>query len=827
MAGKLLRDVIKALYEAAKRSRGSFEEWRRVRAPALSEEGRRALRRLAQSLGLQLESRDDEMMLLFALETYIAIVVRAIASAKLRKVAEEVLGPSLFSWVFDMEERQRVDVLLEVVTVLNLSGVAFDVFREVYRSILPREVRRSVGEFYTGDAVVDEVLDSAGLDAEAIRQLYERWKRGERDTVILDPACGSGSFLTAVVRRIFSAFSNSPPGDITDFIEENVVGIDVNPLAVEMAKLNVAAAIAEEMAKRGIAYTPRRVNIYWADSLAKSPEVQGLLGRCSCVVGNPPWVRIHRLDARTRKYVAESYSWVGRGCAFDPKFKKTVVPFTQQIDYSIAFVQRGFELLREGGVLAYVITSQVVRATYAGRLREELLKYTILRLVDYSLHPVPLFPDAVSYPLVFAVRKSPPPRGHKVRVTVYNTAGDRRDFELEQEALPLYPNAKSPWVLAPPEVRRVAQKITANSQRLGDVYEAMMGVTTSLNGQYIGKFDGCGTSTVKLELEDGREAEVEEFLVHPLVRGRDVRPYGYRLEDYIIFPHDSETLEPLWDPDQRRALELLGRGVGADGEAVVYEFTHDIRSAVQRLRETGFGVVPCGDACFKVLNTAGHEVLQIGLELRDGSVRLRVAGLRIPGAPLATRHFAQALKRLVSRSGYRPGLPPWTVFDVSQDKFEGYRIVWREIAKRLEAAYVPARVDVELCGRKAQRLIVVDHTAHFIIEKDPGRALRLLVYLNSDVARALVKLWSRAVRGGYYNHQSVSVGMLPLPRGLLDGTLWRFLDGYLESDLDAAAAKAVNERSREIEEELVKAFGITEDEYKALVEWGMWINEEE
>jgi hypothetical protein len=115
---------------------------------------------------------------------------------------------------------------------------------------------------------------------------------------------------------------------------------------------------------------------------------------------------------------------------------------------------------------------------------------------------------------------------------------------------------------------------------------------------------------------------------------------------------------------------------------------------------------------------------------------------------------------------------------------------------------------------------------YFIAEKDPRRALRLLVYLNSDVARALVKLWARVVRGGYYRHQSVFVGMLPVPRGLLDGTLWTFLDEYLkEPDLNAAAVRAVNERGREIENELLKALGIAEDEYKALVEWSKWLNE--
>jgi hypothetical protein len=1003
VAGRLSHVVIKALYETLRwysDNKGTqvsarvlqlFETWRGLHASFIniSKEGWDALRGLADSLQLQVRDRSDEWLFLFAVETYLNLAIRAITLAKLGRAAanvrdfenavremEYIFEPNVFEWVFDalhdaalphklgQRLQQSIDALLDVIASLDLFGVTFDAFREVYQNILPREVRRCIGEFYTSDMLVKEVLDAAGLDARAIRQLYEKWKHGERDTVILDPACGSGSFLVAVIRRIFGALGDRPPGDIAKFIEENVVGIDINPFAVEMARLNVIATISEEMARRGGTYVPRRVQVYWADSLARvrnseslyykvlridvpalqraigadrievphcggagplyvldavvrlaerggdvgelaedvarrcgvKPDlvrrdlerlygavrrilesgnsrviaaikntlaVRDLLGRCSYVIGNPPWVRVHRLEPGVRAYVTKNYSWVGRGCAFNPGFRKTVVPFAEQIDYSIAFVQRGLELLREGGVLAYVITSQVARATYAGRMREELLRLTILRLVDYSLYPAPLFLDAVNYPLVIAMRKSPPPRGHKVRVTVYNTGGGREDFELEQEALPLYaetnyPNARrSPWVLAPPEVRRAVQKIVASGQRLGDVYEVMMGVKTSLNEQYIGKLEGCDTDrgTVRLRLEGGRVVEVEEFLAHPFVRGEGINPYSYAWEEFVIFPHDADTLEPLWDPSQREALELLGllgRGVraGASGGVVVYEadlapplacsgINAYIQNVEQRLRGAGFSVQrvrPCGvDACLRVADAAGREVLQVGLEFQCrrssssctcSAVRYHVAGLRVPGAPHATRHFTQVLERLVGRDDYRPDLPPWAVFRVSRDKFAGYRVAWQEIAKHLEAAHIPARADVELCGRRAQRLVVPDTTVHFIVERENKRALRLLVYLNSDLARALVKLWARVVRGGYYRHKSVFVGMLPVPRGLLDCKLWAFLDEYLkDSDLNAAAARAVGERGREMAEELLGVLGVTEDEYKALVEWSRWLNE--
>jgi type I restriction-modification system DNA methylase subunit len=316
MTVRLSHVVIKALYETIRWYSGSgrgapraarvlqlFETWRGLHASFIniSEEGWDALKRLAQNLGLPLGDRNDEWLFLFAVETYLNLAIRAITLAKLGRAAtnvrdfeevvkemKHVFEPNVFAWVFDalsdsalhdnLRQRlqQNIDALLEVIAGLNLFGVTFDVFREVYQNILPREVRRSVGEFYTSDKLVNEVLDAAGLDAGAIRQLYERWKRGERDTVILDPACGSGSFLVAAIRRIFGTFGDKPPADIASFIEENVVGIDVNPFAVEMARLNVIATISEEMRKRGGAYVPQKVQIYWADSLARVKNGESL-----------------------------------------------------------------------------------------------------------------------------------------------------------------------------------------------------------------------------------------------------------------------------------------------------------------------------------------------------------------------------------------------------------------------------------------------------------------------------------------------------------------------------------------------------------------------
>ncbi|MFP3172569.1 MAG: N-6 DNA methylase [Acidilobus sp.] len=991
-----------------------FDLWKNLHASFfnISDEGWQAIEELIREVEENLElgstpgGKDARRWLfLYALETYLNIVVRSITLSKLGIAARDassftkniesmrkVFEPNVFEWFIEALDdsglpkelreglNNAINTVLDVMYNLNLLYVTTDMFREVYQDILPPEVRKSLGEFYTSDEIVNRVLDAAGLSTDTLRGLYDRWRSGARDTLILDPACGSGSFLVNIVKRIFNSLEGRPLGDVVKFIESNVVGIDVNPFAVEMAKLNLIIAIANEMIKRGGVYIPSELRVYWADSLSRPKReqsiyeyniltikvpalqkivgedsisipfctgvepvvildeavkritsgksftdflqraieelekgceslqknviaptlekmydtlkaiydsgnsrvisllrniiaVQALAGKCSYVVGNPPWVRIHNLDKNVLNYLRENYEWVKKGSkggqseesiAFSPKFKKTNIPFAEQIDYSVVFVERGLEFLKEGGVLSYVITSKVAKATYAGKMREDLVrKYTLLKLIDYSLYPVQLFRDVVNYPLILSVKKAPPQKGHRVSVTVYNTGGESKSFEIVQEDLPLYsgtsyPNKdRSPWVLGPPEVISMLKKIVSNSPRLGDLYEVMRGVMTSLNEGYIGSIDGCDPDRklVRLRLENDAIVEVEEHLVNPVIRGEDIDAFNFKWDEYIIFPHNISTLEPLWDEDQRKVLSLLGLlsqnvKVRASGGLLEYEAEYKVNSSdtnacakvidnlLQKLVNNNYRVnlvTPCGvNKCLEILNNTGSSVLKINISIETSKDKCiatyTISGLRLPNAPKATQHFIGLLEKLVKRDDYRANLPPWVIFRVLTDKFKEYRIAWREMGIHTVATHLPVITKVNLCGVERRGVIVPIQTVYFIVENDILKAFKLLIYINSDIARSLVKLWAWSARGGYYRHTSYNMGLLPIPRALVEGNLWRHIDKLVRDHINAdnvdlnRLAKSTS-FTEEMEKELAEALGITWEEYKAIVEYGKWLNE--
>lgn len=109
-----------------------------------------------------------------------------------------------------------------------------DVLKTFYQSLVPETLRKALGEFYTPDWLVDVTCDRAGVS---------NWL----STRALDPTCGSGSFLLEAVRRKRLAASLLELSDKKTLkkILDTVWGFDLNPLAVQTARVNFLIAIAD------------------------------------------------------------------------------------------------------------------------------------------------------------------------------------------------------------------------------------------------------------------------------------------------------------------------------------------------------------------------------------------------------------------------------------------------------------------------------------------------------------------------------------------------------------------------------------------------------
>ncbi|OGT21854.1 MAG: hypothetical protein A2342_02250 [Gallionellales bacterium RIFOXYB12_FULL_54_9] len=151
---------------------------------------------------------------------------------------------AIFSWYLDVARNLThastlLPALRGVLASLSMYRTDYmthtrDVLRDLYQGLVPGKLRQSLGEFYTPDWLVDFTVDKA--------------QRGPwLDKRVLDPTCGSGAFLIAVIRRIRDEATKAgwDAGRIVQHLCSSVWGFDLNPLAVQTARVNFLMEIAE------------------------------------------------------------------------------------------------------------------------------------------------------------------------------------------------------------------------------------------------------------------------------------------------------------------------------------------------------------------------------------------------------------------------------------------------------------------------------------------------------------------------------------------------------------------------------------------------------
>jgi hypothetical protein len=136
-----------------------------------------------------------------------------------------------------------------------------DLLKKLYQQLFPKSVRHDLGEYYTPDWLAEHVLNELGYV-------------GDPDTRLLDPACGSGTFLVMAINRIRKWYDEHreqarfDEGDLCRKILSNVIGFDLNPLAVMAARTNYLIAIRDL-----VGHVERvEIPIYLCDSIMTPSE---------------------------------------------------------------------------------------------------------------------------------------------------------------------------------------------------------------------------------------------------------------------------------------------------------------------------------------------------------------------------------------------------------------------------------------------------------------------------------------------------------------------------------------------------------------------------
>jgi hypothetical protein len=133
------------------------------------------------------------------------------------------------------------------------SRVEEDLLKVLYQELVESGDRQQLGEFYTPDWLAELTLDDIGY----------------RCGTLLDPACGSGTFLFCAIRRLRAAGLKG--NELVKTALDSVIGIDVHPVAALMAKANILLALADELPKYPDDVSLR---VYLADTLMTGEDTK-------------------------------------------------------------------------------------------------------------------------------------------------------------------------------------------------------------------------------------------------------------------------------------------------------------------------------------------------------------------------------------------------------------------------------------------------------------------------------------------------------------------------------------------------------------------------
>lgn len=433
------------------------------------------------------------------------------------------------------------------------SGGPHDLLKQLYQHLFPKSVRHRLGEYYTPDWLAEFTLDAVGYT-------------GDPDQRLLDPACGSGTFLVQALARARARFAAhrergvevDDERELAGKLVRNIVGLDINPLAVMAARTNYLLALGDLL--RFI--DPGALPVHLGDALLpgaadsrRGASLRDALGRFDYVVGNPPWINWEALPEPYRQQTAHLFrdyelltlrGWKARVAA-------------GRTDLSVLFVVICLDkYVKPSGLLCFVLTQSIFKSVGGGagfrRFRLPHGSFAPLKVHDFSAAAI--FPDAVTRATVSVFQRD---RSCTYPVPYFRWVPNRKGLLAPRRAreltaactpeplgaIPASPGEPgSPWLTGAPASLRAMTKLLGAS-----AYRAREGINW---GGALGVFQlaaaqltAPGRCTIHNDGTAGRlkvdchTATVEAALVYPLIKGRDVQRWRAAVGRSVLLSHPA------------------------------------------------------------------------------------------------------------------------------------------------------------------------------------------------------------------------------------------------------------------------------------------------
>lgn len=451
------------------------------------------------------------------------------------------------------------------------------------------EVRHSGGVYYTPQWIVERIV-ARTLDP----LLNGVTPRSVANLRIVDPACGSGSFLLGALDRLIrwhESYFESHPNETperhfvdtqgqrrltsdakADIVIRNIYGVDIDPQAVEVTQMSLYLKVLEGENQQTLATQQRLFqraylpplddNIKCGNSLLDFGDVPPTLlrdelayrinpfdwqnqphgfgkvfkarGGFDAVIGNPPYTRVQVL----RRFRPEETG------LYVEKYRSAA---TGSFDIAAPFIEKGVSLLRRtssgGGRLGFIVSRQFTETDAGEPVRESLSGGRhVEEIVDFDSGLV--FEGVGAYTLLLHLTAAPNRSYTLTRVEPSPSPAALATAEAQGSVftgrLPAATLGADEWDLALPAERALLDRLTEDNPKLGDLADAIFqGVVTGADFVYCLEDHGRDPANTSYSLVAPRDEKLTPFPIESEL----LRPvYGGRTDLQPFTVHDSTTV---------------------------------------------------------------------------------------------------------------------------------------------------------------------------------------------------------------------------------------------------------------------------------------------
>jgi type I restriction enzyme M protein len=332
-------------------------------------------------------------------------------------------GRELFNW-FLLDQQQLV-MTLHQLSRFNFAGVDSDIVGTVYSTYVNRKEKKEKGQYYTPPEIVNYILDEVGYRTGA--GIIGANKR------LIDPACGSGSFLVAAAKRLVETYKGNAnqiddPVSVLNRVQNNLYGFDLNPFACYLSEVNLLIQVLDLVKlahDKGQRPKIQRFHIYNVDALARPTGTYRSLMFNTLIAEESDQVDQIKSRSPNTPY-ANGFAFVVAnppyGASLSDEYKSMLKSdyadvFYGRVDTYTFFLKLGIELLATNGKLGFITPNTYLMGSNTANLRRQILNTTkIEQIVDL---PQGIWSDAnVDCVLLFLIEEGDSSKRSDQEVTV-------------------------------------------------------------------------------------------------------------------------------------------------------------------------------------------------------------------------------------------------------------------------------------------------------------------------------------------------------------------------------------------------------------------------